>query len=77
MFLLDAEEVPHASSQDFDESGEEGQDGGLGDESHHRGRDGQRPRASEDQIEEDGYVVDVRVLVAEVIPKEAMLGSFL
>jgi len=67
MLFLYSEEVPHASSEDLDESGEEGQEGRFRDQFYDRRGDSQGPRAPKDQIHQYSSIVNRRRLIAQFI----------
>ena len=73
MLFLDPEEVPHASSEDLDEPGEEGQEGRFRDQFHHKRRDSQCPRAPKDQIHQYSSIVYRWCLVAQFVSEKFML----
>lgn len=76
MLFLDSKEIPHAAPEDLEETGQEGQEGALRDEDHDVGRNRQGPGVPKEQVHHDGRVIDRRILVAEVVPQEPVLGIF-
>lgn len=77
VLLLYPEEVPHAAAKDLDQAGQKGKESRLWNKTDYWWWDCKGPRAPEDQVEEDGYIINWGILVAEVIPQESMFRILL
>lgn len=83
MLLFDAEKVPHTPSEHLQEACDEEQNRGVDFGSDER-TNGESPGAPQDEVGEDGCiasidteVVDVRTLVAQSVPEQAIAGALL
>lgn len=77
VLLLYPEEIPHAAAKDLDQAGQKWKESRFWNKTDYWWWDCKGPRAPEDEVEEDGYIVNERIFVAEMISQEAMLRTLL
>lgn len=77
VLLLDPEEVPDAPAQDLQQPRHQREHRRLGDQLDDRGGYREGPGAPQHQVQHHHRVVVGRLLVAEVVPQEGVLGALL